>query len=107
MGQSSLNNIYLPAVNAAFRRIGDDVVIVDTAHNEMMTLNRTGTEIWSLLDGRSVDEIARALTDLFDVSHDQAVDGIFDFVHEMEQRNLVVCKKSEVDGNKGAEGKWE
>ncbi|MCP4603975.1 MAG: PqqD family protein [Proteobacteria bacterium] len=94
MGKLSLSDTYFPAANAAFRRIGDDIVIVDTAHNQMMTLNRTGTEIWALLDGHSVDEIAVALVELFDIERNQAVADVTDFIQELERRNLVASKTS-------------
>ena len=62
---------YLPTRNAAYRKIGDEVVVVDTANNRMMTLNETGSAIWMMLDGRP---------------------NVAAFLAEMEARGLIAAR---------------
>ena len=86
--------VYLPARNAAYRKIGNEVVIVDTANNRMMTLNGSGTAIWMMLDGRSIREIVDAIVDSFLVERDRAIEDVYAFLSEMESRGLVIARAS-------------
>jgi hypothetical protein len=81
--------VFLPTKNAAYRRIGDEVVIVDTANNRMMTLNETGSAIWMMLDGKKVGEIAAALAESFCVDETQSLEDSISFLQEMESRGLI------------------
>jgi len=86
------NSILLPTRNAAYRKIGDEVVIVDTANNRMMTLNASGSAIWTMLDGRAVSEIADGLTEAFQVEKAEALEDVVAFLGEMEARGLVALR---------------
>jgi hypothetical protein len=84
--------VYLPTRNAAYRKIGDEVVIVDTVNNRLMTLNGTGSVVWMMLDGRSIQEIADALVQSFSVERAQATEDVSAFLSEMESRGLVALR---------------
>ncbi len=83
------NSVFRPSRNAAYRRIDDDVVIVDTAQNTIMTLNATGSTIWMALDGKSVRELADIIVETFDVEIGQALEDTIAFLKEMECRGLI------------------
>ena len=83
---------YLPTRNAAYRKIGDEVVVVDTANNRMMTLNETGSAIWMMLDGRPNGEIAGALERSFQVERAHALEDVAAFLAEMEARGLIAAR---------------
>lgn len=86
------NEVCYPSENAAFRQIGEELVIVDTLNNHMMTLNRTGAAIWSLLDGRTIDHIATEMTNRFDVAPSQARDDVSEFMTLLHDKGLISTK---------------
>jgi hypothetical protein len=88
------DEVCYPSENAAFRQIGNELVIVDTLNNYMMTLNRTGAAIWSLLDGRTIDDIATEITNRFDVALSQARDDVASFMTLLHERGLLSTKHS-------------
>jgi hypothetical protein len=54
------------------------------------SLNETGSTIWSLLEGgRSLTEVADALTEQYDVSRDQASASVLALVQQLLDENLV------------------
>ena len=54
-------------------RHGSELILLDTYHDHYFALNETGAVIWTLLcDGRHPDDIAREISDDFDVSLDVA-----------------------------------
>jgi hypothetical protein len=89
------DSIYVPTRNAAYRRIGEEVVIVDTANNRMMTLNNAGSVIWMMLDGSSVGEIADAVVRSFRVNRARAIEDVIAFLGEMKARGLVAAQPGE------------
>ena len=84
---------FIPSRTAAFRQIGDEVVIVDTDHNRMVTLNETGSRIWSLLNGQTVQEIADVLETKFQVERETALADTIAFLCELRGRGLVSKKE--------------
>jgi len=83
------STVLVHASTAAYRRIGNEVVIVDTAAGRMMSLNETGSAIWSMLGKYSVAQIAEQLVALYDVTPDTAMDETEAFLKEMRRRGLV------------------
>jgi len=81
--------VFLPTKDAAFRRIDDEVVIVDIANNRLMTLNETGSAIWMMLDGKKVGDIAAALVLAFGVDEAQSLKDTVSFLGELEKRGLI------------------
>lgn len=89
MTDISANSVFLPSQNAAYRQIGEDVVVVDTLNSRMLTLNKTGSQIWMMLSGRSVEEIAVVLTQNFEVDADRVIQDIHQFLADLIERGLV------------------
>ncbi len=76
--------------DASFRVLGDEAVIVNFKDSFFYNLNRVGTFIWNRCDGRhSVDEIARALTEEFEVSPETASHDCREFLEELAQQGLL------------------
>jgi len=83
-------SVFVPASRIAYRRIGDQVVLVAPDDNVLLTLNTTGSAVWEGLDaGQSVVEIAATLEQEFAVSADQALQDVVAFVELMLERALV------------------
>jgi len=83
------SDIFVPSRSAAFRRIGDEVIIVDTLAGRMMSLNETGSAIWELLGVRSLDEICHELTNRYEVDSEQALREVIVFLEVMLSRGLI------------------
>ena len=86
------NRVYLPCSHVAYRKIAGQMVLVETQEDRLLTLNETGSAIWELLDGRTVDEIAAEIHRLFEVEPKQALQDTIEFVETMEQRGLAYCR---------------
>lgn len=83
-------SVFVPSGRVAFRRVGEQVVLVNPDDNVLMTLNSTGSEVWEWLDGkRSVEEIAVALQQKFEVSTEEALRDVVTFLGLMLDRKLV------------------
>lgn len=80
---------FVPVSRLAFRIIGGKMRIVDHRDNKIITLNETGTEVWRLLDGRTIAEIAEVIEQSFEVTLAEATAKVASFVEHMIERGLV------------------
>lgn len=87
-----------PTRNAAFRRIGEEVVIVDTLTNKMMTLNETGSEIWKVIESQTIAQIAGHLNARFKVTQDVALNDTRIFIEELLKKGLIQEAKNPTEG---------
>ena len=87
-------DILQPSKHIAYRDIGGQVVVLQPLKDIILTLNETGSAIWSMLDGRTVADIARMLSERFEVSEEEALNDTRCFLSEMTSRELV-CLASE------------
>jgi hypothetical protein len=77
------------------RKVGDDTIIVPVragvANLEaVFTMNAVGSAIWSRIDGRTtLDELARAVADEFDVTAAAAAPDVAEFVQLLADKGLV------------------
>jgi hypothetical protein len=77
------------------RRIADETILVPVAGDVgdldgVYTLNEVGSFIWHRIDGRTrPDAIARALSEEFDVTVEQALQDVREFVDTLLSRGLV------------------
>lgn len=70
--------------------VGGETVLVDLKSNRIFELNNSASRIWALIsDGRTTVEIREHLLGEFDVSEEQADEGIDDLVAFLEQETLV------------------
>lgn len=66
-------------------------VLVDPYRRMLIRLNETGSEIWSLLDGKiSAADIVRSLGDKFDVDEKSLKADIIRFLDDMVKREMVL-----------------
>lgn len=86
-------DILVPCAHVAYRKIAGQVVIVQPLDDNMLTLNETGSEIWGMLEGDSVLEIAEKMATLFDVSREEALADTKEFLSQMINKGLVEPRK--------------
>ncbi len=73
-----------------WRRVGDEVVILDLRAREYFSLNETGTALWPLLErGSSREELVAELQTAFGVSAETAAQDVDAFVADLRERALV------------------
>lgn len=89
-GELTKNSVVTPARRVAFRQIGGKMVVVVPGDNRVITLNETATAIWPLLDGRTVEAVARSLAGEFDTDFEQALADTLAFLETMLERDAVV-----------------
>ena len=69
---------------------GEEVVMLPHV-GYVHVLNETGAFLWAHMDGqRTVEEIARAMTEDFDMDYDTARDDLLALLHELESKQMVV-----------------
>ncbi len=77
------------------RHVGDETIIVPIrAHvadlEALYTLNEMGSMIWKLLDGHTnAQQIAAAICEAYDVTHDAALQDVNEFLNALEAAGLV------------------
>ena len=88
----SLQNRYpLKSPLVASRLIDGEAVIIIPQDNEVKVLNEVGSRIWELLDGqRDMINLSALIAGEFDVSPDQALEDITEFIADLWGRKMVV-----------------
>lgn len=75
----------------AWREIEGEVMIVTPGEGAMHELNATGSFLWKLADGtRTVEEIASALAEEFDVTPEAAMADTRELLAQLAQKDLLV-----------------
>ncbi len=81
--------------NYLLREIAGEYMLVPlgdscTALNAMITFNETGAFIWKKLEENlSNDQIAKALTLEYNVTHQQALADVEEFVAYLKEKNII------------------
>jgi hypothetical protein len=77
--------------NLAWRKIEDEVVIIDLDKGRQFhELNDTGSLIWELCDGEtSVEAIATALTEDFELDYLEAQNEVAEFIAFLAEKDLL------------------
>jgi hypothetical protein len=77
--------------NAVYREVGEDGgLVVLPGKAEVKVLNPVGALVFHLLDGsRTVQEIARAVTEEFEVAEEQAVEDVQSFVQQLAEHGML------------------
>jgi hypothetical protein len=69
---------------------GTGGILVDLKTKQYYQLNETGSLIWRGLEkGNSVDEIAREMSSIYEVTHEHASESVKRLVSTLEMRRLV------------------
>jgi pyrroloquinoline quinone biosynthesis protein D len=70
--------------------LGDEYVLLDRSGDRFYRMNRTAREIYLLCDGsRTLDDIARALADSFDVTIETARQDTAKTIEELQQAGIL------------------
>lgn len=81
---------FRPHPDVLARRVGEEVVLVHMARNEIFTLNRTGARLWELLrEGRTRSAAVEQLKTEFDASAETVEREADDFMALLEREGLV------------------
>ena len=83
---------YAPVPDVVFTQLDDgEAVLLSLKTRQYYTLNETGTQIWDLFkQDRSLDEIASALMETYDVDQEAAKEHISAFLEALHREGLVV-----------------
>lgn len=77
-----------------WRKVEDEVVILDIDSGYYYTLSETGVIIWEMLvDGKSPDEISSRIAEDYDVDKARAQADIKGILKNLEAENLVQVRK--------------
>lgn len=69
---------------------GEESVLLSLTTQQYYSLNETGSRIWELLsDGQNAADIIEALTQEWDVGHDEAAKTVESFLRELTEEGLV------------------
>jgi hypothetical protein len=80
-----------PHPQVVFRRVGDEIVLVHLATNQIYSLNATSARCWELLAaGRNQDEIERQLQREFDVEDEEVRSEVRRLLERLRAAELVV-----------------
>ncbi len=92
-----LNHIYMPSDEIVARVIEDELIIVPLAagigdmEDELYSLNETGRDIWSRLDGQhTLAEIALDLCQEYDALPAEIEQDVLGLVEELFRRKMLV-----------------
>lgn len=73
-----------------WRAMEDGLVIVSPEEGKVRVLNESASFIWTLIDGqRSVHEIAKQLSQEYEVTTEQALQDVGAFLNTMAKSGLV------------------
>lgn len=81
--------------NFALRKIADNWVVLPLAEqalnfNGMISLNESGVFLWKLLEqGSSREDMAKALTEEYEVNYDEAIADVDEFVKKLADADCV------------------
>jgi hypothetical protein len=73
-----------------FKRLGDRMVLVHLATNQVFELNNTGARVWELLGaGVNEEKILEQLTTEFEVEAEQLRQDVGDLLRELKSAGLI------------------
>jgi hypothetical protein len=80
-----------PNPDVAWRRVGDDAVLVHLKTNRIYSLNRTGARFWELLsEGYGRDAAQATLLGEFDVAEDELRKEVDDLLAALTRDGLLL-----------------
>lgn len=70
--------------------VGGETVVFDTASTAVHVLDRTGTLVWQLLDGRrTIREVGESIAAAFERPVEEILDQVTTFACQLERMSLV------------------
>jgi hypothetical protein len=80
-----------PAPSVHVRAFDDELVVLDLAAGEYFALDAIGARLWQGLGaGNTVEDVAKAIVDDYDVSFERALADLLTLADELVARGLVV-----------------
>ena len=80
------------ASHAAWRRVEDEIVILDLNTSLYYSLNEVGARVWELLnEGLAADDVVRRLTEEYDADEKAARKDVEALIKELSQEKLLVA----------------
>ncbi|MBI3547450.1 MAG: PqqD family protein [Elusimicrobia bacterium] len=85
---------YKIAPHAAWRRVEDEIVVLDLNTSVYYSLSESGARAWELLaESLPVEKIAERLTEEYEVSAKAAERDVRDLVGELRQEKLLLASR--------------
>lgn len=85
-----VNDTLRPRADVSWRRLGDEVVIVNLKTNQIYRLNRTAARFWELIaEGSDRATAERVLAEEFDVGDDELHHETTNLVSELSNEGLL------------------
>ena len=82
--------IWTRRATLAWRRVGDEAVILDIQGKILRGLNLTAWHVWELLDGaHSLGEVTNDVAATFGISDERAAGDVLAFVTELHSADLI------------------
>lgn len=73
-----------------WRELDGEAILLDPQEGCSYNLNRVGTTIWKLLDGtHTLEDIAAALCEAYEVDYSQALHDVAQLVEELHAQKLL------------------
>lgn len=84
-----------------FTSMGEDAVLLHVQRGDYYSLNKVGARLWMLVDGtKSIDELAKLITEEFEITHDQAVNDVAELAEQLVKEELVKVAETPKSDNK-------
>jgi PqqD family protein of HPr-rel-A system len=85
-----MKDTYTLNPDVEFRRLGERMVLVHLASNQVFELNNTGARVWELLQaGADTEEILERLSEEFEVDPKQLRRDVIDLLEELKTAGLI------------------
>jgi hypothetical protein len=79
-----------PHADVVWRRLDDDVVLVQLRTNRIYSLSTTAARAWELLsEGLGRSEVERSLLEEYDVAPDELAQSLDELLKELSEARLV------------------
>ena len=85
-----MDKAFRPKKGIAYRKIQDEMVLVDPAENTLLRLNETASLIWDGLEKKNLSAIVEDVVHTFDVSREVAAQDVAKFMDVLLDKSLVV-----------------
>lgn len=85
-----LNKVYKHRQDLQWKKIEDEVVLIDDAEGKVFRFDAVASEIWTQLNGlKTLPEIVQSLTETFDVTPQQAEKDVQSFLSRLSCLDLI------------------
>ena len=86
-----LDKYFIRNSSTAYRIINGIALVVGAPEGKLRTLNKVGTLIWELADGKHpLSEVINQICQKFEVDYSRAASDTEAFVQELESKNMLV-----------------